>query len=365
MSRPAGYSSSTRRPPRDRPRRRRCAGEARCGLSALMGAASPIRHRRCASSPHHRHYPRPGPCEGAPARSVDLGLPDDQRRQQPHGGGPGGVERSAAAPAAPGATTSGAGTSSSQASIRPRPRTESTCGRRSRPAGSRTPRSRTRASSVGVLGHLQRGERGGGDRPGPPAKVEPWSPGANTSARRWPVTSAPIGRPPPSALAVVIASGVDPDLLVGPQRAGAAHAALDLVEDQRRAVLVAGRARGDEHLLGEHVDAGLALDRLQQHGGGVRVDRAGERLGRRERPRESRARAARTAPAWTPGAWPTARRRCARERRCRRDDVPAGARLARELDRRLVGLGAGVAEVHLAAEAERDRRSARRIAGSV
>ena len=48
---------------------------------------------------------------------------------------------------------------------------------------------------------------------------------------------------------------------------------LDLVEDQRRAVLVAGRARGLQQLLGEHVDAGLALDRLEQHRRGALVDR--------------------------------------------------------------------------------------------
>ena len=45
---------------------------------------------------------------------------------------------------------------------------------------------------------------------GPPAKVEPWSPGSKTSASRSPVISAPIGSPPPSALAAVIASGTTP-----------------------------------------------------------------------------------------------------------------------------------------------------------
>ena len=46
---------------------------------------------------------------------------------------------------------------------------------------------------------------------GPPANVEPWSPGASTSASRGPVISAPIGSPPPSALAIVIASGTTPE----------------------------------------------------------------------------------------------------------------------------------------------------------
>ena len=37
--------------------------------------------------------------------------------------------------------------------------------------------------------------------PDRPANVEPWSPGSNTSDRRGPTTSAPIGRPPPSPFA--------------------------------------------------------------------------------------------------------------------------------------------------------------------
>ena len=42
---------------------------------------------------------------------------------------------------------------------------------------------------------------------GPPAKVEPWSPAASTSAATGAVMQAPIGKPPPSALALVITSG--------------------------------------------------------------------------------------------------------------------------------------------------------------
>ena len=45
---------------------------------------------------------------------------------------------------------------------------------------------------------------------GPPANVDPWSPGAKTSRNRSPITSAPIGRPPPRPLASVIASGTTP-----------------------------------------------------------------------------------------------------------------------------------------------------------
>ena len=48
---------------------------------------------------------------------------------------------------------------------------------------------------------------------------------------------------------------------------GPPHPGLDLVEHERRADAVAGGARGGEQLAVEHVDAGLALDRLEQHGG--------------------------------------------------------------------------------------------------
>ena len=66
------------------------------------------------------------------------------------------------------------------------------------------------------------------------------------------MTSAPIGRPPPRPLASVIASGHDAELLVGPQRAGAAHAGLDLVEDQR-APTASQAARIDASSSGEQV----------------------------------------------------------------------------------------------------------------
>jgi len=61
---------------------------------------------------------------------------------------------------------------------------------------------------------------------------------------------------------------------------GAGDAALHLVVDERRAVLVAGRAGGVQELVVEDVDAALALHRLEDHGSGALVD-AGHRLGRR------------------------------------------------------------------------------------
>ena len=50
---------------------------------------------------------------------------------------------------------------------------------------------------------------------------------------------APIGTPPPSALASVMMSGLTPSVLVREERAGAAHAGLDLVEDEQQFVPVA------------------------------------------------------------------------------------------------------------------------------
>ena len=112
--------------------------------------------------------------------------------------------------------------------------------------------------------------------PGRPRRSSRDRPAASTSAKRSPVTSAPIGRPPPSALATVIASGTTPVCSIRPQRARAPHPALDLVEDQRRPMLVAGLARRAQQLVGEHVHAALALDRLQHHRRRLVVDRRGE-----------------------------------------------------------------------------------------
>ena len=74
---------------------------------------------------------------------------------------------------------------------------------------SASPSSRTRAQQRLVVGHVERREgRGARDRAAGEGRAVVAGP--STSASRSPVTSAPIGRPPPSALATVIASGTTP-----------------------------------------------------------------------------------------------------------------------------------------------------------
>ena len=60
--------------------------------------------------------------------------------------------------------------------------------------------------------------------------------------------------------------GLDVPVLDREETAGAAHAGLDLVGDEQRAVFLAERGRARQEFVGGHVDA-LALDRLDDEGG--------------------------------------------------------------------------------------------------
>ena len=112
-------------------------------------------------------------------------------------------------------------------------------------------------------------EHGVADRHGERIAAE----GRAVRARRscpWPASAvarqAPTGKPPPSALATAMMSGVDAGALIGEQVAGAADAGLHLVEDQQQAVLVAQLAQAAQEARRRHAHAALALDRLDQDG---------------------------------------------------------------------------------------------------
>ena len=144
------------------------------------------------------------------------------------------------------------------------------------------------------------------------------------------VTQAPTGSPPPRPLATVMTSGRHAELLDAPRacRCGPCRTGSRRRSGARRARR-RPRARRASTLRVERVDAGLALDRLEQDRRGVVASPPrGERAGVVARhDLEARARAARTAPASPPAASPRARPSCGRGSRppSPRSRRPAGA----------------------------------------
>jgi hypothetical protein len=63
---------------------------------------------------------------------------------------------------------------------------------------------------------------------------------------------------------------------VGEHRTGAAEPRLDLIEDQQHAALIAEPAYRSQEADRRHDDAGLTLDRLDQHRAGVFADGTGQ-----------------------------------------------------------------------------------------
>ena len=124
---------------------------------------------------------------------------------------------------------------------------------------------------TGLVGELQRGERGGTDD-GSAGEGRAVVAGGEDVGEALAGDEGADRQAAAERLGGSDGVGYDAGLLVGPERAGAAHAALDLVEDECGAVLVAGFARGAQQLFGEDVHAGLALDRLKQDGGGALID---------------------------------------------------------------------------------------------
>ena len=142
--------------------------------------------------------------------------------------------------------------------------------------------------------------------------------------------------------------GLDIPVLDREKFSGAADAGLNLVGDEQRAVFAAQRCGAGQEFVGGHVDA-LALDRL---------DDEGRDLARRQRPVErgqiieGNRRAARQqrfesgAEIRIVGQRQRAVGKTVEGMRAMNDAGPSG-RAARELDRGLDGLGAGIGEEHL------------------
>ena len=182
---------------------------------------------------------------------------------------------------------------------------------------------------------------------------------------------APIGMPPPRPLASVTTSGSTRRRreLVGEPRAGAADAGLHLVEPEQGAVVAGDPLGGGEVAGGRDDDAGLALDRLEHDRGDVSSSTAASSaadVAVRHEGDVARQRLERLAVGGLGGE--RERAHGAAVEGALGGDQPGAAGAAGELERGLVGLGAGVAEEHRAPSDQPSRsssRSARATCGSV
>ena len=140
--------------------------------------------------------------------------------------------------------------------------------------------------------------------------------------------------------------------LAGEHGAGAAHAGLHLVQHQQRAALVAQRAQPGQVGVVRRAYAALALDRLDQHGGDVRMRVEGAAHGREVvegNLREALGVGCEAVAHPRPGGGAQGEQGAAVEgavghQHPRRFKAAAVAVQARELQRALVGLGAGIGE---------------------
>ena len=80
-----------------------------------------------------------------------------------------------------------------------------------------------------------------------------------------------MGTPPPRPFPEGHCVRLDAELLVSEQTAEPPETGLHLVEDQKKTLAVAPFPDALEIIVGGDVDAALALDRLQEHGGGALV----------------------------------------------------------------------------------------------
>ena len=121
---------------------------------------------------------------------------------------------------------------------------------------------------------------------GLPPNVEPCSPGSQ-DAQYAAVGNHRRQRHHPAAqcLAEQVDVGHDTPVLTRESAPGAREARLDLVGDHQHVVLAAQCPHRGQVVIRRHDDAGLALDRFEQHRHRVVIDGAGERGGVPERDR--------------------------------------------------------------------------------
>ena len=167
---------------------------------------------------------------------------------------------------------------------------------------------------------------------------------------------APIGMPPARPLATVTTSGVTPWPWWANQRPVRPMPDCTSSSQSRAPCRVATSRAAREVALRRHDDAGLALDRLEQHGRGLVGDGRGERVGVavRHEGDDAGQRLERRAVGLLGGQRQRAHG-AAVEAALGRDHVGA-AGTAGQLERRLVGLGAGVGEEDLAGGRARPTR---------
>ena len=190
---------------------------------------------------------------------------------------------------------------------------------------------------------------------GLPPKVAACMPGRRLGAISALASMAAPVSPPQIALDKRHNVGRHADALVGEPVAGPPAAGLHLVENQEQFVLVGQFSQAGQEAVGRNADAALALDRLDHDRRRLVVDQPGGRL------QVAEGRSRRTLPPAAPalvilglGGGRGRGQGAAVEPALEGDDLVAALGRAvqpHQLDGRLVGLGAGVAEKRLPAEA--------------
>ena len=194
-------------------------------------------------------------------------------------------------------------------------------------------------------------------------------PGLSTSATCAARDHHPGGNPTGQGLGAGqdVGLGSNAELLIGEPVPGSPHAGLNLVQNQQDSALVAEPAQAGKVLRAGNVHAPLALNRLDQHCGGLVVKNPGDSLEVVVRhvhePRHHR-----LEPQVVLGLGSC--RQCgespAVEASFHRDNLVSAMDMSmspRQLDRRLVGLGAAVAEEALAGVEMRTDRPLRKCLG--